>query len=56
MSRLRFRRDAAEATGFVPEWRVANRSFAIPPEFELAPAVKRVTDYFGTPHMNLEFL
>ena len=35
MSRLRFRRDAGEATGFMPEWRVASRSFAVPPEFAL---------------------
>jgi hypothetical protein len=55
MSRLRFRRDAGEATGFMPEWRVANRSFTVPPEFALGPAVKRVTDYFASPHMNLEF-
>ena len=55
MSRLRFRRDAGEATGFMPEWRVANRSFTVPPEFALGSAVKRVTDYFASPHMNLEF-
>ena len=55
MSRLRFRRDAGEATGFMPEWRVANRSFTVPPEFALGPAVKRVTDYFASPHMTLEF-
>ena len=55
MSRIRFRRDAGEATGFMPEWRVANRSFTVPPEFALGSAVKRVTDYFASPHMNLEF-
>ncbi|CAE7777107.1 unnamed protein product [Symbiodinium microadriaticum] len=54
-SRLRFRKDPSEPTGFQAEWRVANRSFPIPEGFTLGPAVARVTTYFHEPHMTLEF-
>ena len=55
MSRLRFRRDPLQPTGFLPEWRVANRSFPVPNSFSLESAVRRVTSYFSNPQETLEF-
>ena len=43
MSRLRFRRDPGEVTGYAAEWRVANRAFPVPEAYALEPAVERVT-------------
>ncbi|CAK9033567.1 unnamed protein product [Durusdinium trenchii] len=54
MSRLRFRRDPRVPSGFTAEWRVANRAFPVPPEFQLEAAVLRVTEYFSVPHMKLD--
>ena len=53
MSRMRYRRDPSEMTGYAAEWRVANRSFPVVEAYALEPAVKRVTDYFSTPHMTI---
>lgn len=50
MSRLRFKRSPASTSGFEAQWRVANRSFAIPAECSLTAAVSRVTAYFDQPH------
>ena len=55
MSRLRFRRDPLQPIGFLPEWRVANRSFPVPNSFSLESAVRRVTSYFSNPQETLEF-
>lgn len=53
-SRIRFKVDALQPTGFQAEWRVANRAFAVPEKFGLPAAVRRVMQYFEDPHQVLE--
>ena len=53
-SQLRFARDASAASGFVTEWRVANRSFALPPKHSLEKCTLRVLSYFAKPHTSID--
>ena len=53
-SRLRFKVQANQPTGFQAEWRVANRAFEIPGKFRIPAAVRRVVQYFEDPHQVLE--
>lgn len=50
MTQVRFKKDARTPTGFRAEWRVANRSFAMPDAHTLEECVPRVTNYFASSH------
>ena len=54
-SRVRFHKYAADPTGFIPEWRVANRDFPNPEKYSLKAAVERVCTYFVKPQTKIPF-
>ena len=53
-SQVRFRRDSGRKSGFVAEWRIANRSFPTPPNHALAKCVPRVSQYFSKSHTPID--
>ena len=54
-TRVRFRRDPGEASGYEAEWLIANRGFAIPPGHSMETAAKRMFANFSVPHQQIDY-
>ena len=52
---VRFRRKVDAPSGFVPEWRISNRSFPPPETHSIKDAVDRVNDYYLQAHRDIPF-